>query len=109
MEPDSMSNIWNSNCIMQARHTAGRSDGGWGGWGEGGQADPHPSHFYDIKDGRKNARMRAFFLPPQQISAAPPALSCGSAADVFSPAQLILQSEEKELPQQNSFPALPSV
>lgn len=38
MEQDSMSNIWNSNCIMQARHTAGHSYEGWGR-GERGGAD----------------------------------------------------------------------
>lgn len=30
MEQNSMSNIWNSNCIMQARHSVGRSDERWG-------------------------------------------------------------------------------
>ena len=31
MEQESMSNIWNSNCIMKARHTAGHSYEGGGG------------------------------------------------------------------------------
>lgn len=51
MEQDSMSNIWNSNCIMQARRTAGRR------WGDGSVLDLFNCQFYDIKVGRKNEKM----------------------------------------------------
>lgn len=45
--------------------------------------------------------MRGFFFLPQQIFGAPSAPA--SASDVFCLSQLILQSEEKELPQQISL------
>lgn len=110
MEQDSMSNIWNSNCIMQARRTAGRR------WGDGSALDLFNCQFNDIKvEGRmkkwgrfqSSADFSAPSAPFASTCTSNLALSCGSESDVFCLAQLILQSEEKELPQQNSSPQFP--
>lgn len=69
MEQDSMSNIWNSKCIMQARHAAGRSYE-LGGGGMGAPLLRFNYHFYDIKVWRENIN---FVFLPQQIPGAPSA------------------------------------
>lgn len=55
----------------------------------------------------KTVKTFSFFSLPQQISAELLVLLSPNSPDVLCPSQLILQSERKELPQQNPSPQSP--